>query len=126
TSYAGNGGGGGASSAYPRPSYQSSVGLPGTARLVPDVASLADPSTGLGIYAGGQWLLGGGTSLAAPTWAGLTAAALSAAGRTTGLGDVLPTLYAHPEAFRDITAGSNGYTATAGYDLATGLGAPDW
>lgn len=126
TSYAGNGSGGGRSGAYPRPSWQGSTGQPGTTRLVPDVASVGDPSTGLGMVNGGSWWLGGGTSLGAPTWAGLTAAALSGAGRTTGLGDVHATLYAHPEAFRDVTAGSNGYPATEGYDLATGLGVPDW
>ncbi|MGB8650875.1 MAG: hypothetical protein WCD35_09460 [Mycobacteriales bacterium] len=124
TSYAGNGGGGGASAAYPRPTWQSGL-LPGSTRLVPDVASVGDPATGLGIYNGGWWL-GGGTSLGAPTWAGLTAAALSAAGRTSGFGNILPTLYAHPEAFRDITTGSNGIAAGPGYDQATGLGVPVW
>src|SRR5207237_10462175 len=93
---------------------------PGTARLVPDVSSAADPATGLGILNGGQWWLGGGTSLAAPTWAGLTAAALSGAGRTTGLGDIHPLLYAHPEAFTDVTAGGNGYLAGEAYALASG------
>jgi kumamolisin len=126
TSYAGNGSGGGSSAAYPRPSYQGSLTQPGATRLVPDVSSVADPATGLGILNQGQWWLGGGTSLGAPTWAGLTAAALSGAGRTTGLGDIHPLIYAHPEAFRDITAGSNGYNAGAGFDLATGLGVPDW
>ncbi|HUR13336.1 MAG TPA: S53 family peptidase [Mycobacteriales bacterium] len=126
TSYAGNGGGGGSSAVYPRPSWQTGLGQSGTTRLVPDVASVADPSTGLGMVNGGSWWLGGGTSLGAPTWAGLTASALSAAGRTTGLGDVHPVLYAHPEAFRDITAGSNGYLAGEGHDLATGLGVPNW
>jgi kumamolisin len=126
TSYAGNGGGGGASAAYARPSWQAGLGQPGTTRLLPDVSSVADPSTGLGMVDGGSWWLGGGTSLGAPTWAGLTAAALSGAGRTTGVGDVHALLYAHPEAFRDVTAGSNGYPATEGFDLATGLGVPNW
>ena len=126
TAYAGSGGGGGASATYPRPSYQASLSQPGSTRLVPDVASVADPSTGLGMLNGGQWWLGGGTSLGAPTWAGLTAAALSGAGRTTGLGDIHPLIYAHPEAFRDISAGSNGYVAGEGFDLATGLGVANW
>jgi kumamolisin len=126
TSYAGNGGGGGASAAYARPSYQSGLQQAGTTRLVPDVSSVADPATGFGILSGGDWWLGGGTSLGAPTWAGLTAAALSGAGRTTGLGDIHPLIYQHPETFRDITAGSNGYPAAEGFDLATGLGVPNW
>jgi hypothetical protein len=123
TSFAGNGGGGGRSVLFSRPGYQ---GGSDPQRQVPDVSSVADPSTGLGIVSGGSWLLGGGTSLGAPTWAGLTAAALSAAGRTTGLGDIHATLYAHPEAFQDVLAGSNGYAAAPGYDLATGLGTPNW
>ncbi len=126
TAYAGNGSGGGRSGTYPRPTWQSSLSHTGTARVLPDVASVADPSTGFGMYNAGDWWLGGGTSLGAPTWAGLTAAALSGAGRTTGLGDIHTTLYAHPEAFGDISAGSNGYAATAGHDLATGLGVPKW
>jgi hypothetical protein len=126
TSYAGNGGGGGASAAYARPAWQGGLAQPGSTRLLPDVSSVADPSTGLGMVNGGSWWLGGGTSLGAPSWAGLTAAALSGAGRTTGLGDIHPTLYAHPEAFRDVSAGSNGYAAGEGFDLATGLGVPDW
>jgi kumamolisin len=126
TSFAGSGSGGGPSAAYARPSWQAGVGPSGSTRLVPDVASVADPSTGFGVYNAGQWWLGGGTSLAAPTWAGLTAAALSGAGRTSGLGDIHPALYAHPEAFRDITAGDNGYAAGPGFDLVTGLGVPRW
>lgn len=126
TSYAGSGGGGGRSVLFDRPSYQSGVGATETKRLVPDVASVADPRTGLGVAYQGRWYGGGGTSLGAPTWAGLTAAALSAAGRTTGLGDVHPALYANRAAFTDVVTGSNGYPATAGFDLATGLGTPVW
>ena len=77
----------------------------------------------------GEGLSGGSAAahpLGAPTWAGLAAAALSGAGRTTGVGDVHALLVRAPEAFRDITAGSNGYPATEGFDLATGLGVPDW
>ncbi len=126
TTYAGDGGGGGRSALFSRPSYQAGVGPTESQRLVPDVASVADPYTGLGIYNQGTWLLGGGTSLGAPTWAGLTAAALSGVGRTTGLGDVHAALYAHPEAFRDVVAGSNGNPAGPGFDLATGIGVPVW
>ena len=126
--YAGAGSGGGASAAQPRPAYQQRLNRPGSTRLVPDVSSVGDPKTGLGVYtARTGWCLGGGTSLAAPTWAGLTAAALSSAKRTTGLGNILPILYANPGAFRDITSGSNGvYTTQTGFDLVTGLGSPNW
>jgi subtilase family serine protease len=42
-----------------------------TARNVPDVAALADPLTGVGVYtkAAGGWVQIGGTSLSAPIWA---------------------------------------------------------
>src|SRR5271157_3033363 len=41
-----------------------------------------------------------------------------------GPSHTLPALYAFSSAFRDVTTGSNGYSATKGYDLATGLGTP--
>lgn len=129
TTFPGVGSGGGASSVYPRPSYQSSLTTPGTTRSVPDVSSLADASTGFGAYASsaGGWHQMGGTSLAAPLWAGQLAAALSTAGRSSGLGDIHAALYAHPQAFRDILSGANGYyTAGPGYDQVTGLGSPQW
>ncbi len=72
----------------------------------------------------------GGTSLAAPCWAGLIAIAdqgRAAAGGTTldGPGQTLPALYALPAGdFHDITSGSNGDEATTGYDMVTGLGSP--
>jgi subtilase family serine protease len=42
------------------------------ARNVPDVAAVADPETGVGIYVkdAGGWLQIGGTSASAPIWAG--------------------------------------------------------
>ncbi len=77
----------------------------------------------------------GGTSFAAPMWAGYLAlvnqqAVLSG---QTSVGFLNPTLYAtgnaagsgYAQAFHDITAGANGYPAVAGYDLATGWGSPN-
>jgi len=125
------GGGGGTSTRSARPAYQSS--LPGTGRLVPDIASAADPAHGIAIYCTctpGQpagWYAGGGTSAAAPAQAGLLVSMLSGYARTTGIGDIHPALYTHPSAFRDVTNGANGtYPAAAGYDQATGLGSPAW
>lgn len=129
STFKGYAGGGGESSSVARPAWQSGVAIGGTHRLVPDIAAMADPNSGFGTYAtsAGGWVLGGGTSAAAPMAAGHLASTLSAAGRTTGVGDVHAVLYAHPEAFRDVTAGDNlAYAATAGYDRATGLGAPLW
>ena len=76
----------------------------------------------------------GGTSFAAPMWAGYLALAnqqLLANGSTTMLGFLNPILYTiglgsnYATDFHDITAGTNGYSATAGFDLATGWGSPN-
>jgi subtilase family serine protease len=76
----------------------------------------------------------GGTSFAAPMWAGYLALANQQAlqnGATATLGFINPALYAiyagtsYTTDFHDITSGSNGYNATTGYDLATGLGSPN-
>ncbi len=75
----------------------------------------------------------GGTSFAAPLWAGFLALVNqqysgSNSGKT--LGFINPALYTIGEGssydtdFHDITSGSNGYSATTGYDLATGWGSP--
>ena len=127
SSYQGDGSGGGFSATSLQPAFQQGLGLTGR-RSVPDVASEADPSTGLAILYQGRVTVVGGTSLASPTWAGFTAVALSATSRpTVGFGNVLPALYAHPSAFRDITTGTNHVVnAGRGYDQVTGLGVPRW
>jgi kumamolisin len=75
----------------------------------------------------------GGTSFAAPMWAGYLALANQQAvldGQPT-LGFINPALYdiglssSYDTDFNDITTGSNGYSATTGYDLATGWGSPN-
>jgi len=76
----------------------------------------------------------GGTSFAAPMWAGYLALAneqlINNGGKTT-LGFINPTLYtiglgsSYDTDFHDITSGSNGYSATVGYDLASGWGSPN-
>ncbi len=125
-------GGGGPSSVFPRPGWQAgAAGLP-SARLVPDIASAAAPDVGFSVYwsgdgTGQRWWTASGTSVGAPLQAALYASTLSSLGRTRGVGNLLPVLYAHPEGFRDVVTGGNGtYLAGAGYDLATGLGAPQW
>lgn len=123
------GGGGGMSSRTARPSYQSAVAIPGTGRLVPDVAADADPGTGVGAYvaSAGGFIQMGGTSAAAPLTAAEFVSTLTSLGCTKGIGDIHAALYAHPEAFRDITSGNNLlYPATPGFDEATGLGSPNW
>ena len=75
------------------------------------------------------WFEVGGTSAAAPAWAGLVAITdqgLATAGKgSLTTTQVLTDLYSLPSSdFNDITTGSNGYSATPGYDLVTGLGTP--
>jgi subtilase family serine protease len=75
----------------------------------------------------------GGTSFAAPLWAGYLALAnqQAAADGQPPLGFINPVLYdiglgsSYNTDFHDITSGNNGYAATTGYDLATGWGSPN-
>jgi kumamolisin len=75
----------------------------------------------------------GGTSFAAPMWAGYLALVnqQSVANGNGTLGFINPALYSiglgssYDSDFHDITSGSNGYSATTGYDLATGWGSPN-
>ena len=78
----------------------------------------------------GGW---GGTSFAAPMWAGYMALINQQALENSNprLGFVNPAIYnigvgsGYSKAFHDITKGSNGEPTTAGYDLATGWGSPN-
>lgn len=116
--------GGGYSSVFARPSWQSGVARE-TGRGVPDVASNADPETGYHILVDGQHEVVGGTSAAASLWAGLIVLLNQKLNRR--LGFVNPTFYSidPSRAFRDITIGNNGvHTSTYGWDPVTGLGTP--
>jgi kumamolisin len=75
----------------------------------------------------------GGTSFAAPMWAGYLALTNQQA-HTKGVkppGFINPTIYplglgsGYHTDFHDITVGSNGFPATKGYDLASGWGSPN-
>jgi subtilase family serine protease len=131
---------GGVSSVFARPSYQSSVSsVVGSWRGVPDVALSAAVDGAAIIYEGGYQIVGG-TSEASPLFAGIVAIADQVAGHD--LGDLNPALYtlgSGAAGLPDITKGNNtvsftqggksytvtGYTAVAGYDLASGLGTVD-
>src|SRR5206468_4419914 len=74
-------------------------------RSTPDVAFESDPSTGVAVYktsavtGQGSWQVAGGTSVAAPAWAGIIAIAdqgraLAGRGSLSGATQTLPTLYA--------------------------------
>jgi hypothetical protein len=159
---------GGLSSLWTMPAFQSSAAAAlgvvnsftptgscgaSACREVPDVSADGDPSTAPVIYAdpnadgtgGSSWLTYGGTSAAAPLWAGFAALTnVQSNCRGLSVGDINPSLYALAGAnyagyFRDVTAPSaftaatsndttgahpGIYPVTAGYDLATGLGTP--
>ena len=117
----GQGTGGGYSAHFPAQSFQIGVppspGQPG--RMVPDVSADAAPNSGYLVVINGEETPIGGTSAVAPLYSGLFAAF------GQKLGFVTPTLYQHPEAFTDITQGSNGsFSAAKGPDPCTGIGVP--
>jgi kumamolisin len=132
---AGAGTGGGVSSCFPRPSYQDQSNVPPppsgslhpTGRGVPDVAAVADPATGYAVFVDGNSCVIGGTSAAAPLWAGLIALCNRQLGKN--LGWLHPVLYgtvAQSKVLNDIVTGTNGaYDARPGWDCCTGLGTPN-
>ena len=126
-------------SAFARPAWQTGPGTggqidTGDGREVPDVSADADPTTGNFIIQNGKEQVGGGTSLAAPIWAGFTAIIdqYLKASHDPPVGFFNPALYdlanssvPYPP-FHDITEGGNDlYPATPGYDMVTGLGSPN-
>jgi subtilase family serine protease len=133
---------GGISSAYTIPAWQTSAnaiaaGGSSSFRNIPDVALTADA-----IYVtseNGSAIDLGGTSCAAPLWAGFIALANQQAvsGGRPAVGFVNPALYAiaagsgYANCFHDVTTGNNfsstspsQFSAGTGYDLCTGLGTP--
>jgi subtilase family serine protease len=111
---------GGVSSNEPIPAYQTSYGITGTYRNVPDVSYNADETVGYPIYYNGAWYKVWGTSAAAPQWA-----AIYALGRSASNSNLYASATKDYSAyFNDIVSGSNGHSAIIGYDLATGLGSP--
>ncbi len=125
------------------PSWQTGISMTSnqgstTVRNIPDVALTADS-----IYViadNGTSYSIGGTSAAAPLWAGYTALInqLAAAVGSPTVGFLNPAIYAIGKGanytlnFHDVTAGNNTnaavgnkYFAVAGYDLCTGWGTPN-
>ena len=114
-----SGSGGSESTIEPKPSWQTL--WTGTHRGVADVAFDADPNSGAKVIVSGASQQIGGTSLAAPIFAGLWARVIAVKG--TGVGFAGPIIYQLPASdFHDVTSGSNGISAAAGYDLASGRG----
>jgi len=140
--------GGGLSAYEPLPAWQSGVVPAGGSalvrRAVPDVAFNANPMTGeyVALTLPGLatvWSAYGGTSIAAPQWAGIVAVANAqrVASAKAVLGDFHSMLYqaiakvpgTYAASFGDVVDGTNGSCATCragtGYDQATGWGTPN-
>jgi subtilase family serine protease len=127
TETAWSGGGSGCSAVYAKPSWQHDPLC--TTRMEADVSAIADPNTGVAVYAPensrlSAWMVFGGTSVSAPLVGGLYA-------NNGGAVSFGSNPYANTPALNDITSGSNGNcggtyfcTAGAGYDGPTGLGTP--
>ncbi|MGD0016197.1 MAG: S53 family peptidase [Verrucomicrobiia bacterium] len=136
------GSGGGISTYYSIPGWQAIINMAAsqgsaTMRNTPDVALTAD-----NVYVradGGTNFIVGGTSCAAPLWAGFIALAneQAASRELPPVGFLNPTVYTigngsnYAACFHDITTGNNEwldspakFAAVTGYDLCTGWGTP--
>src|SRR5271165_3088601 len=135
-------GGGISQDGIPIPAWQQLAGVINssnkgskTLRNVPDVAAEANFDF---YYCSDQSGCGtglGGTSFAAPMWAGYMALAnQQAAANGESIGFINPIIYpqaatggtTYSNLFHDITSGTSGsYSAVTGYDLVTGWGTPN-
>jgi uncharacterized repeat protein (TIGR01451 family) len=143
SAYDGIGSSGGISTFYSIPVWQTNINFTtshgsATRRNVPDVALTADHVWV--IYGAGSSDWFGGTSCAAPLWAGFTALVNQQATNNghSSAGFINPAIYAiasgtnYGACFHDITTGNNAWSgsptlfyAVSGYDLCTGLGTPN-
>jgi kumamolisin len=123
------------------PSWQDSAHIPKSVndehvgRGIPDIAANADGASGYNLVIGGKPFSGnpvGGTSAAAPLYAGAVAILNAQLGHAIGF--LNPKLYAliGKSVFRDVkdnisnaTSGAPGYKAGPGWDACTGLGSID-
>jgi subtilase family serine protease len=126
------GGGGGYSSNFAEPDYQVAAGIlsPNGGRALPDVSMDADPTTGMLVgqtqsFPGGpayDTYRIGGTSLASPLFAGMTALKIQASGH--GLGLLNPAIYSDHSGFHDVT-GAGVDAGNIRVDFVNGLDASD-
>jgi subtilase family serine protease len=132
-------GGGGHSTIFAKPSFQSGVFPRSKKRNIPDISMAASVVAPGFFFAEGGAITCciGGTSIGAPIWAGISALGAQGAGLTR-IGDINPKLYSlgpsgntSSSGLHDVTAGVNGFRgvqgfkAKPGYDRATGWGTPD-
>jgi kumamolisin len=125
--------GGGLSAFEATPSFQSGISAVASSgyRGTPDVSSDANPYTGVWVldsltYGIPVWFIVGGTSLSAPTWAGIINSAGSFAASSNA---ELTNLYGDPRKdFNDVTIGSCGIYmenfASSSWNFCSGLGSP--
>jgi subtilase family serine protease len=145
--------GGGVSTVFAKPWWQSGPGVPNDgARDLPDISLTASGAhDGYLIYSSGSLMAVGGTSCSSPAFAGIVTLlnqylVSKGAQAKPGLANINPKLYGLAQqgvsgVIHDITSGNNivpcasgtkgcstgsfGYSAGAGYDLVTGLGSVD-
>lgn len=127
-----SGSGGGPSLYEPVPSYQSSIPFVsakvGTQRGTPDFSFDGDPASGVAIYTSlNGWEVAGGTSVSAPSLAGIINLAHSITGFSPiNTQEELTMIYnkqTKSSRFRDITVGVAGpYSCTLHWDFVTGVG----
>ena len=130
-----SGSGGGPSKYESRPTYQNAIiAIVGNARGAPDFSFDADPYSGVSVYDSTScqglsgWLVFGGTSVSAPSLAGIINLAASERGHSPAPSsfDELVTIYTNlgtAADFRDITSGRAArFKATTGWDFITGVG----
>jgi subtilase family serine protease len=132
-------GGGGVSLYYAKPSWQVAPGVPaGGKRSVPDVSLNAAGHVGYLVQTQGAFWSMSGTSASSPAFAGLMALVVQKTGQRQGNANIRFYQLANAQfgsggaaVFHDTISGNNsvpgvaGYSCTAGYDMATGLGSVD-
>ena len=128
-----SGGGSGCSTVFAKPAWQTDPLC--AKRMEADVSAVADPGTGVAIFAPvnfgfrSGWAVVGGTSVASPLVAGIFGAQGGGAGTAAG---IYTAWNANHAVLNDVVSGSNGScggtyfcTAGVGYDGPTGLGTPN-
>jgi kumamolisin len=125
-----SGSGGGPSKYESKPSYQNGIAnTSATKRSAPDFSFDADPNSGVSVYDSTScqglsgWLVFGGTSVSAPSLAGIINSAAHFYAGSFGELTTIYGNYANTSDFRDITSGTAGsFSAGPGYDFVTGVG----
>ena len=116
----------GFSSVFPVPVWQKGTSqLQKSGRSIPDVSINADPLTGYQALIDGEAAVFGGSSAAAPLWAGLIALINQGLGKNVGhFNPVLYTTIGSTDAFNPVPRGQ-GIQSKPGWTPQTGWGTPD-